>query len=74
MKKRYELYPNQLYRHISENIHKNEKMYKAQLETFFEKTTIETEYGPKDYYMSYKEQEDYLRQQCRGNDIRYNVK
>ena len=72
--KRYELYPNQLYRHISENMHKNEKMYKAQLETFFEKTTIETEYGPKDYYMSYKEQEDYLRQQCRGNDIRYNVK
>ena len=63
-KKRYELYPNQLYRHISSNIHKNRKIYKAQLKRFFEKTTIETKDGPKDHYMNYKEQEDYLRQKC----------
>ena len=54
-------------------MHKNERMYKAQLKRFFEKTTIETKYGPKDYYMSYKEEEDYLRQQCQVNDIRYNI-
>ena len=54
-------------------MHKNERMYKAQLKRFFEKTTIETKYGPKDYFMSYKEEEDYLRQQCRVNDIRSNI-
>ena len=54
-------------------MHKNERMYKAQLEKFFEKTIIETKDGLKDYYSSYKEQEDYLRQKCRGYDIRYNI-
>ena len=73
IKKRYELYPNKLYRHISENMHKNERMCKAQLKRFFEKTTTETKYGLQYYYKSYKEEEDYLRQQCRGNDIRYNI-
>ena len=42
-------------------MHKNEKACKAELKRFFEKTTIETKYGPENYYTNYKEEEDYLR-------------
>ena len=35
---------------------------------YYEKTEIETDNGPKTYYMKYKEEQDALRQECRWND------
>ena len=74
IKKRYTLHPNQLYRHITRNIHKNRNAGKAELKRFFERTTTQTKYRPVHYYMTYKEEDNYLRQQCLGNDIRHNRK
>ena len=35
---------------------------------YYEKTEIETKDGPKTLYMTYKEEQDILRQQCCWND------
>ena len=52
-KKRYKLYPNQLYSYIQDK--------PEELERYFEKTEIETKHGTKTLYMKYKKEEDILR-------------
>ena len=70
LKRRHELYPNQLYRHITSKSYKNETAAEAELEKIFEYTIIKTKYGRKKHYTKYKEEEDFLRQRCRGADLR----
>ena len=60
-KKRYKLYPNQLYRYIQDK--------PVELKRYFKKTEKETKHGTKPLYMKYKEEEDILQQQCRWNDM-----
>ena len=69
MKKRCKLYPNQLYRYFRDKrFYKNKSAAESELEMYYEKTEIETDNGPKTYYMKYKEEQDALRQECRWND------
>ena len=50
LKIRYTLYPNQLYRYLKEKkIYKSKAAAESELEMYFEKTEIETDYGPKTY-------------------------
>ena len=70
LKRRYSLYPNQLYRHIKRKRYKNKTPCEAELKTIFEYITIKTENGNFFFfYTSYKQEEDFLRQKCRENDI-----
>ena len=69
LKKRCTLYPNQLYRYFRDKrFYKNKSAAESELEMYYEKTEIETDNGPKTYYMKYKEEQDALRQKCRWND------
>ena len=68
LKKRYTLYPNQLYRYIKEKHYKTKTTEDdSELGTYFEETEIETKFGPRTLYMEYKEEQDALRQKCRWN-------
>ena len=69
LKKRCTLYPNQLYRYFRDKrFYKNKSAAESELEMYYEKTEIETDNGPKTYYMKYKEEQDALRQKCGWND------
>ena len=47
LKRRHELYPNQLYGHITSKSYKNETAAEVELEKIFEYTIIKTKYGEK---------------------------